>query len=103
MMVAMKLGAHVGGNSFDCSMRRSVIQQQTCVVCGTTLTLWAPNPVKFALAIVPGVDNVLIIGSKAIGDRVGVDVMSSPKDYMARDSQEVRMTPEDVAKVEICI
>lgn len=49
-----------------------------------------------ALAVVPGTDDVQIIGCKSMRDNLGIDVMSTRNDNVGRDGQVEMMPSEDV-------
>ena len=83
---AERLKEHFGGEyvvcDFDCGVKARVsdgrvipIGERTVSVRVTLMTPWAPVIFDVTLAIVPGDDDVLIIGSKTLRERLGIDVM----------------------------
>lgn len=42
-------------------------------------TPWAPVVFSLALTVIPGSDNVLIIGNKTLRERLGIDIMEGLK------------------------
>ena len=56
--------------------RELSIRSQTRRMNVTTLTPWAPVEVTLSLAVLPGIDDVLIIGSKSMRERLGLILWS---------------------------
>lgn len=57
--------------------RGKTIFQQTGVLTAHLLTPWAPVVILLAVAVVPGGDGVLILGSKARREQLNIDEMES--------------------------
>lgn len=62
------------------------------------LTPWAPVEVKLALAVLPGVDAVLTIGSKYMrDDLIGIDVLATLEEKMMRGAA-TEVYPDEEAR-----
>lgn len=101
--VAVKLGPRFEGTRMVFPIRRSAmagvadrrelpLEQQTCALGVAFLAPFAPVEGKLALAVLPDVDGVPIIGSKSMKDRFRIDIMVILKDNGAREGREMVMS-----------
>ena len=56
------------------------IERQMCSLTTTIMTPKAPVTVRLALAVMPGEDDLLILGSKTLREKLSIDVMKQVKD-----------------------
>lgn len=69
--------------------RELTIKQLIHRVNVTILTLWVSVKATLSLAVLPGIDLVLIIiDSKSMRERLGGNIMASPRDNSLRDAEE---------------
>lgn len=69
------------------------IKDQAPLINVTILSQWAPVEVKMTLSVLWGVEEVLVIGSYSMRERLGVDVTTSVRDIMVRGAKERRIFP----------
>ena len=55
------------------------VRNQTRTLKVAIGTPWGPAVISTAFAVIPGTDSVLIIGSKTLREKLGIDVMASLK------------------------
>ena len=89
--------------------RAAPIGWQTCSLTATIMTPWAPVTIRLALAVMPGENDSLIIGSKTLREKLSIDVMKQLRDTAAvsgggasstdRASAEVAAMPPEVIGV----
>lgn len=112
--VAAEFGAHFEGIRIVFPIRKGedarvvgdgrelAIKEQTRLMVNVTnLTTWTPVEVKMILAVLPGVDYMLIIGSKSVRGRFGVGKMASLGDNHVKEAKERRMSPTRWSKWEL--
>ena len=110
--MAADLGAHFEGTRIVYPMtktakarvadgRELAIKNQTRRMNVTILTPWAPVEVTLSLAVLPGIDDVLIIGSKSMRERLGVEIMASLKDSIVRKTSDRSISPDEMAEVAV--
>lgn len=46
-----------------------------------------------SLVVLPGIDNLLILGSRTMRERLGVDVVTPLKDNIVRGAKKNRISP----------
>ena len=85
-------------------MSVQLAEGQTVVVMNQTRTLhvaigtpWGPVVISFAFAVIPGTDSVLILGSKTLREKMGIDVMASLKSKAQGGDRSSGDMPEDVS------
>ena len=54
-----------------------VVRNQTRTLQVAIGTPWGPVVISTAFAVIPGTDSVLILGSKTLREKLGIDVMAS--------------------------
>ena len=59
-------------------------------------TPWGPVVISTAFAVIPGTDSVLILGSKTLREKLGIDVMASLKGKAQGGDRSSGDMPEDV-------
>ena len=59
------------------------IERQTCTLTATTMTPWAPLTIPLALAVMPGEDDLLILASKTLREKLSKDVIKQDRDTAA--------------------
>ena len=59
-------------------------------------TSWDPVAISAAFTVIPGTDSVLILGSKTLREKLGIDVMSSLKGKAQGDDRSSGEMSEDV-------
>ena len=65
-----------GAPSVNIADGRSVsLTQQTCMLKVSALTPWGQVSVRLAVAVLPGGDDVLILGSKTLREQLNINVM----------------------------
>lgn len=89
--MAAEAGAHSEGTRIVYPMQKAakarvgdlrelaIKQEQTRRASVTIVNPWVPIEVTLSLAMLPGIDNVPIIGSTSMRERLGADVMTSLK------------------------
>ena len=75
------------------------IERQTCSLTTTLMTPWAPVTIRLALAVMPGEDDLLILGSKTLGEKLTIDVMKQLKDTTAASGGGASITEHAPAEV----
>ena len=65
----------------------------------TIMAPWTPVTIWLALAVMPGEDNQLILGSKTLRKKLDVDVMKQLREMAAQAFAEVPAMPPKVASV----
>ena len=58
---------------------KAVVRNQTRTLQVAIGTLWSPVVIAAAFAVIPGIDSVLILQSKTLREKVGIDTMSPLK------------------------
>lgn len=82
--------------------REVLIGEQIRFVHVTMLTPWAPVEVKLTLATLPGVDDVVIIGSKSVRCYQGVDVRATLKNKLTKGATTKVSPDEEVTLAASC-
>ena len=59
------------------------IERHTSSLTATIMTPWAPVTIRLALVVMPGEDDLLILGSKMLREKVSIDVMKQLRDTVA--------------------
>ena len=75
------------------------IERQTCLLTVTIMTPWAPVSIRLALAVMPGEDDLLILGSKTLRGKLSIDVMKQLRDTAAASGGGASITEHAPAKV----
>ena len=73
-----------------------MIRNQTNTLQVVIETPWGPVVIFTVFAVIPGTDNVLIIGSKTLRKKLGIDVMASLKGKAQGGDRLSGEMPEDV-------
>ena len=76
--------------------QKVVVRNQTRTLQGTIGTPWSPGVISTAFAVIPGTGSVLILGSKTLREKLGIDVMSSLKGKAQGGGRSSGDMPEDV-------
>ena len=75
------------------------IERQTCSLTATGMPPWAPVTIRLALAVMPGEDDWLVLGSKTLHEKLSVDVMKQLKDTAAASGGGASITEHAPAEV----
>ena len=59
-------------------------------------TPWDPVAISTAFSVIPGTDSVLILGSKTLCEKMGIDVMSSLEGKAQGGDRSSGDMPEDI-------
>ena len=59
------------------------VEGQTCLLTAIIMTPWAPVTFRLALAVMPGEDDLLSLGSKTLREELSIGVMKQPRDTAA--------------------
>ena len=73
-----------------------VVRNQTRTLQVAIGTPWGPGVMFTAFAVIPGTDSVLIVGSKTLREKLGIDVMASLKGKAQGGDRSSGDIPEDV-------
>ena len=76
--------------------QKAVVRNQTCTLQVAIRTPWGPVVISTAFAVIPGTDSVLILGSKTLREKMGIDVMTSLKGKAQGGDRLGGDMPEDV-------
>ena len=60
-----------------------LIEWKTCTLTATIMTPWVPIVVRLALAVMPGENDLLILGPKTLPETLDIDVMKQLRDTAA--------------------
>lgn len=77
------------------------IKQQTQRVSQTILKPWAPVEVNLSSMVIPGMYDVLIIGSKSIQERLGIDITTFFNDNFVKGVKKT-IIPDELAEAGDC-
>ena len=75
------------------------IERQTCSLTAITMTPWGPVTIWLALAVLPGEDDLLILGSKTLREKLDIDVMRQLRDTAVASGGSPRGTEPAPAEV----
>ena len=75
------------------------IERQTCTLTATIMTPWAPVAIRLALAVMPGEDDLLILGSKTLHEKLDIDAMKQLRDMAATSGGGASSTEPAPAEV----
>ena len=75
------------------------IEWQTCTLTATIMMPWVPVAIWLALAVMPGEDDLLILGSRTLREKLIIDVMNQLRDTATASGGGASTTEKAPAKV----
>ncbi|CAN0394168.1 unnamed protein product, partial [Ascophyllum nodosum] len=75
------------------------IERQTCSLTATIMTPWAPVTIRLALAVMPGEDDLLVLGLKTLREKLSIDVMKQLRDRAAASAGGASNTEHAPAEI----
>ena len=79
--------------------RTVLIERNTFSLTATIMTPWAPVTIRLALAVIPGEDDLLILGSKTMREKLSVDVIKQLRDTTVASGGGASITERAPAEV----
>ena len=76
--------------------QKVVLRNQTSTLQVAIEIPWGPEVISTAFAVIPETDSVLTLGSKALREKLGIDVMASLKSKAQGDDRSSGDMPKDV-------
>ena len=75
------------------------IERKTCSLTATIMTPWAPVTIRLALVVMPGEDDLLVLRSKTLREKLSIDVMKQLRDTAAASGAGASTTEHAPAEV----
>ena len=75
------------------------IEWQTFTLTATIITTWAPVAIRLELAVMPGEDDLLTLGSKPLREKLDIDVIKQLRDTAVASTSGTSSTESAPAEI----